>query len=268
MPVGTSSTPGCATAPDTETSIVPGCAGSPTSRNQAAPRRAMSAEVGVGLGVGEQRRTSAYAGLEDARRDGDRQADALADEVRERALLAGDVARRGRQHAELDRVAAGALLDGALERADRAAAAVRDDVGDGRADGLRGEDRAVEDEVRVAVDEDRVLARRRLALHRVHDDDGVLARRARGGDDRVHLAPGREPAAAATGEAGVLDLGDQRAGVAALDLRLRGERAEHRDVLREVDADRVAEQPRGMAVGRRGCRDLVVLVTGGSPSWS
>ena len=133
----------------------------------------------------------------------------------EGALLAGHVAIGTVDDEDLHRVVAATCRQCRIKVDEGAAPAVSCDV-DGRGpDGLGCEHSAVDDQVRISVDQHRVLAGRGLTLHRVDHDDGVLARLVRRIDDRVHLATGREPASAATREAGALDLGDERAGVSA-----------------------------------------------------
>ncbi len=138
----------------------------------------------------------------------DGHADAIADPVGERALLARHVAGRRRHQPDGQGVDAGggALVEGRVEYRHEGGAAVHGDEGVGRADGARSERDAVEHEVGRLGDEDGVLAARGLALHRVRDDDGMpgaAQATAPGGalDDRAKLPLGGEPAAAAPAQA-------------------------------------------------------------------
>ena len=218
VPVGTSTTPGVRTAPPTETRVVPGAAGAPTDANHGSAEAGDEGQVREGLRVLHQGRPAGSSTLE--RPVGvDRRADAVADPVRQGALLARHVAGRRRHQPDGDRIDAGSgpFVEGRVEHRDERRATVDGDERVGRADGARGERDAVEHQVGRAGDEDCVLAARGLALHRVRDDDGVAgaaqAAAPRGAlDDGANLPLGGEPAATASTQARGGQLVDEVAG--------------------------------------------------------
>ncbi len=239
VPVGTSTTPGEPTAPPTLTRVVPGADGAPTEANHSPPNRATSARCArvsafcTRVGRPAAPRWNGTVGIH-------RHADALADPVRERALLAGHVAGRRRHQPDGQWVDAGglALVQRRIEDGHQGGAAVH---GDER---IRGTDRAgrqgdpVEHQVRRVGDEHRVLAARGLALHRVGDDHRVTraAQSATGGralHDRAKLALGREPAAAPASEPGRGHLVDEAAGSRAAPRPHEGQGSDRTGVLGE-----------------------------------
>ena len=85
----------------------------------------------------------------------------------------------------------------------------------GGADRLRGQLQAVEHEVRRELQQEFILAAGRLAFRAVgHDHRAALAHAGPG--DRGQLPVHREGRAAAAGQAGRLDVGDERAGLVAV----------------------------------------------------
>ena len=134
-------------------------------------------DVRVGLGIGQQCRPTANAGLEHSRGHSDGERDPVADEVRERALLTCDVSPRSVDETDLDGVGATsvALIDRGGKRGQGACPAMCGNVDNGGADCLGCQHGSVEYEMRVARDELGVLARRGFALHGVDNHDRVFA---------------------------------------------------------------------------------------------
>ena len=158
-------------------------------------------EVGEGLDILDERGPTVHAALEGPI-SVDGGCSVIAGPVGKRALLARDVAGRGRDELNSDQIGS-AFGDRPFEVIYRRGATVHGEIGIGRADGRRRCLNAIKDEVRNVCEEDSVLAARRLALHCIGDDDGPtpggpLSPTCGAVDDRLHLAGRREPSTATT----------------------------------------------------------------------
>jgi hypothetical protein len=177
--------------------------------------------VGQGLGVLDDRRNAVQPGRGRERRPDGRHAAIPGEGVQQGRLLAGDVGAGALPHAELDaRVGSEDEVAGEMRvrgLADRGAKALDRHlpVAPDRHDRLRGTDRvgrdqeALDDEVRISLHQGAVAKRARIGPHRVGDDDPAVAGRISG---RAPLRGRRVAGAAASTEAGALDLGDDHLG--------------------------------------------------------
>ena len=176
--------------------------------------------MGQGLHVLHQGRGATQAALAHPRRLERGQRGTAAEPVHHRRLLAGQEPRRGLRdrHGEPVQAAGGPVGQRAQDL--RAGGSVQVEVGLGGADRFGGQLQAVEHEVRRELQQELVLVAGRLALRAVgHDHRAALLSMSRahaGPGDRGQLPVHREGRAAAAGEAGRLDVCDERAGLVAV----------------------------------------------------